>query len=285
MRIAHLILAHKNPEQINKLIDLLNSPGAHFFIHLDKKTKLSAFNSIVQKENIHFISNRIRTDWGTYSLIQATFNSIQEILGKGIFDYINFLSGQDLPLKTGKQIEDFLSENKGNQYITSKPYEPTDIWWKKNEPRLLSYNFQNWKIPGKYKLQNIANFLLPKRKIPENITITGNSQWFCITGDCAQHIINTMIENKNLIRYFKYVWGADEFIFSTIVYNSPFKNKIKENLHHISWSNSQDGHPKFLGVEDFHEITHSGKLFARKFNEGDEVIQMLENWIDANKND
>jgi len=37
MKIAYIILAHKNPDQIKRLVLRLNTEGTSFFIHIDKK--------------------------------------------------------------------------------------------------------------------------------------------------------------------------------------------------------------------------------------------------------
>lgn len=39
MRVAFLMQCHKNPEQINLLLDALNHPMADVFVHVDKKSQ------------------------------------------------------------------------------------------------------------------------------------------------------------------------------------------------------------------------------------------------------
>ena len=40
MRIAYIILCHKNAKQMNMMIDVLNDEENTFFIHLDKKSNI-----------------------------------------------------------------------------------------------------------------------------------------------------------------------------------------------------------------------------------------------------
>jgi hypothetical protein len=74
------------------------------------------------------------------------------------------------------------------------------------------------------------------------------------------------------------VWGADEFIFSTIAYNSAFRTAVKGNLHYIDWRGPSDGHPKTLELSDIKHALASGKQFARKFDleSAPEVIAALQ---------
>ena len=284
MKIACLILAHKNPVQLNELIEVLDCNEIDFYIHLDKKVKKKNFVSSEEKNNVFFVENRVSTKWATFSLVQATINSLREIVDKQKYDYINFISGQDFPIKSKTEIVQFLKDKNGTEFITTIPYSISNKWWIENERRVFKYNFQNWKIPFKYRIQELVNSITSKRKCPNGYIIAGNAQWFCITTNCAKYILKTIDSNKKFIRFFKYVWGADEFFFSTIVYNSPFKQKTKENLTYVDWGLNQDGHPKILKIDDFEKIMKSNKLFARKFDNNIDVtiINKIKEKIESN---
>ena len=266
MRLAYLILAHRLPSQLRILIDLCQHPQVDFYIHVDKKISLTQFKDTLPDSNLFFIQNRVCCRWGTFSLVEATINGLKEIQEKGGYDYINFISGQDLPLVTAEDFMQFLEKNNGQEFISCKPYDKLDPFWKKNESRFLKYNFQNWKIPGKYRLQFLFNRLMPPRIVPGNLILAGESQWFCITAALADYLLYYIRSHPQLIRYFKYVWGADEFIFSTIAYNSAFSPAVAGNLHYIDWRGPSDGHPKTLELSDMHDALASGKKFARKFD-------------------
>ena len=64
MKIAYIVLCHKNVQQINKLLDLLYDEESAFFIHIDKKANIQ--KSIHVKPNIHILPNDKRIDikWG-----------------------------------------------------------------------------------------------------------------------------------------------------------------------------------------------------------------------------
>ena len=66
MRVAHLIMAHKNPSQLARLIKKLEHPEADFFIHIDKKVDITAFLELGDNNHIKFINKRTLVNWGGY---------------------------------------------------------------------------------------------------------------------------------------------------------------------------------------------------------------------------
>ena len=69
---TYIILAHKAPDQLKRLIDRLNDEDSFFFIHIDKKSYIEPFTECVVGNNIKFITNRINCLWGDFSQVIAT---------------------------------------------------------------------------------------------------------------------------------------------------------------------------------------------------------------------
>jgi hypothetical protein len=280
MKIAHLILTHKNPKQLERLINILDHPSFDFYLHIDKKSNIAPFKYLASKQNIFFIENRTKIYWAGYGTIQATLNGFEEIPLTN-YDYVNVISAQDFVLKSAEYIYQYISERKGKEFITC---ESIDDEWSEAAPRVRNYHFINWRIPGKFRLEKIANKILPKRKFPLDYKIVGRANWFTITSDAAKYILDTLKKHPEIAKYFWYCWGADEFIFSSILYNSHFKNNIVNNLVYVDWS-AKKAHPKVLISEDFEALKNSEKLFARKFDmEADSnIFNLLEEYIQTEK--
>lgn len=281
MRIAHLILAHKNPAQLERMLNALNHPAFDFYIHLDKKAEMNSFAYLFKKENVFFIQKRVNVKWAGYSLVQAQLNGMEEIVVINKYDYINILSAQDFPLRPSEYIFNFLKENKGSEFISTVDEQKDLEWWETAKRRVTKYHLESWKkFPGKYRLQSLINSLTGIRKYPLPHKIVGRSQWFTITNAAAVYMINFIKSNPKVVRFFKYVWGADEFIFSTVLYNSPFKEKIRDDLFYIDWSEGKPN-PKILREEDFEKLIRSDKVFARKFDTAvdEKILKKLEEHI------
>lgn len=266
MRVAHLILVHKNPHQVEKLIKLLQHKDCDVFIHLDKKSNFDDFKFLCDLENVFFVRNNIKVYWAAYSLVRCMLNSFEEILAKDKqYDYINVISGQDLPIKPVSSFIDYLTKFKGNEFIVTKSHENE---WPQVKERLEHYDLPGVRIKGKYFAVSIMNKVLPPKKFPiDSYNIVGGSQWFTITTNATGYILNTLKTNRKIIRYFKLTWASDELIFATLLFNSDFKNKIVDNLMYVDWAEVSDGHPKILKANDFEKLKNCNKYFARKFDE------------------
>lgn len=274
MKIAHLLLTHKAPAQLERLLDALDHPAFDFYIHLDGKTDAAPFQHLLQRPNLRFIRERAKIHWAGWGTIQATLNGFAEIPLEQ-YGYINVISGQDFPIKPAEEIYRYLVEHRGSEFMTC---ETVGGEWPEAEVRMTRYHFINWKLPGKYRLEAVANRILPRRKFPFDFTIVGRANWFTVTPAAARYMQDFIRRHPALTRFFKLSWGADEIIFSTVLYNSPFREAIVPNLVYVDWRGQTEGHPKILGKEDLEALQASDKLFARKFDmeKDEELFRLIE---------
>lgn len=277
MKIAHLILTHKNPAQLERMLAAMKHPQFHFFIHLDKKTDRSAFAHLYNNENVFEIKNRTSVHWGGWGTIQATINGWEEMPLQD-YEYVNVISGQDFPIKPAAAIHDFFAQRKGKEFITIESIEDT---WKEAAPRVKKYHLINWSIPGKFRLEKLVNKFMPARKFPLPYAFVGRANWFTLSPQAIAYSLRFLKQHPEVVRYFKYCWGADEFIFSMILYHSHFKESIVDNVVHVDWTGQTQGHPRILNSSDFEKLKASNKLFARKFDSNVDavILDMLEQHI------
>ena len=268
MRIAHLILTHKSPEQLQKLIEALDHPSFDIYIHVDKKVDITPFLFLRSIKNVYFIEKRLKVYWGSYGVVTATLNGIKQILLKD-YDYINVISGQDFPLKSPDYIYDYLEQRKGTEFITCDSIYRE---WPEAARRVKRYFLSNNRIRFK-KFWEFLLRVLPERKFPLKMEIVGRSCRFTITSPAAAYIIKFLEEHPEMEKFFKYSWGSDEIIYATVLYNSHFKAKIEDNLMYVDFTGQKNGHPNVLTVLDYDTLKNSNKLFARKFDIAlDEVV-------------
>jgi hypothetical protein len=277
MILAYLILAHANPLQLKRLVQKLSNNITDIYIHIDAKANIADFMIITALPNVYFITKREKVYWGAYSIVQATVNGFEQMMASGKpYDYITLLSGQDYPLKSNAAIVDFFKANPNKAFMEF--YTVNDVW-QEAIPRLTKYYLTNYPFAGSTKLEAILNRLLPKRQLPKDLVFVGRSQWFSITLAQAKYIVTTLATNHKLRRYFTFTWGSDEFVFQTLLYNSPFKSQmVYNNLRYIDWS-AGGASPKTFTIADAPVLLETDKLFARKFNEATDV-EIL-NTIDA----
>ena len=263
MRLAHLILAHNNPLQLERLVKRISHVNADVYIHLDSKTDITAYAHIKDLPNTFFTKKRIKVVWGEYSTMECALIGMEEILETGIdYTHVNLLSGNDYPLKSADTIQQFLFANAGKTFMW---YETIYNEWHHGQARMNNYYLGEFGFPGRYHLAAFMNKLLPKRKLPYNLVAYGRAQWLTITPECIRFAVRYMKDHPALERFFKMTWAVDEVYFQTILCNSPLKDKlVNDNLRYLELQ--PDFRPRILTIADAQTLSSSGKFYARKFD-------------------
>ena len=266
MRIACIIMAHKEPQQIERYINKFTRLPFDFYIHLDKKVNRESFDYLAKIPQVYFVSKRIPIKWASYNFFNAEIQSFREVLASGIpYDFISAMSGQDYPIKPVSEIFACLEKKQGKNFIS---FEEDGVWWRHAISRINKYHFTNFGFRGRYWIQHLLNSLLPVRKFPLPYTLYGGPRAMCMTisKECAAYIVDFIESNKKLKRYLRFTWGADEFVIPTLIMNSKFRETvINNNFYYIDWSKGGVS-PKTLTTEDYDLLLASDKMFARKFD-------------------
>jgi hypothetical protein len=276
MKTAYLILTHKEPQQLKRLIDRLTDETVDVYIHLDKKVDKHIFEEVFALPNVFYVANRVKVNWGGFSIVKATLHGFKEIIDSGIkYHYVNLISGEDYPIQSQQTINNFFAEHPGKAFME---YLSVEKEWTEAIPRIRKYFLTDYKFPGSTKLEWLINTVLPERKSPLPFEFVGRSQWFSITHEQIKYILDFFKANRKFYRFFCFVWGSDEFVFQSILYNSPFRNDmVNNNLRYIDWSEGGVS-PKSLTMADATQLLSSDKLIARKFNYKDskELMDFLD---------
>lgn len=263
-KIAHLILAHRSPDQLSQLVNALAYPSHRVYVHVDKKVDIIPFKHQLDAAATTFITRRKRIDWGAYSVVEATLSAMSEIIDNGQYDFINLLSGADYPLVKPGVVDYFLNDHLQKSFMEFQ-HQGTP-WWEHTKGRTEKVHLTDYRFRGKHRLQQIINVFPFKRTPPMGLELVGRSQWFTITARHAAYILHYVEKNPVVVNFFKHTWGPDEFFFQTILFNSQFRDEIiNDNLRYIDWSEGAAS-PKTLTRENYPELASSGKFYARKFD-------------------
>ncbi|MDD3064657.1 MAG: beta-1,6-N-acetylglucosaminyltransferase [Endomicrobiaceae bacterium] len=275
MKLAILLLCHKNPDQINKFLEVMRHSQIVFFIHIDKKNNFA--EQIVKRDDVYVLPDNFCQDiqWGNISMVQATLNLIEFALSKNLsFDYFWLCSGQDFPIKPVKEIINFL-ENKTDNFINlfnsknsvgkysnydkrNSLYYPAWIMGNSLFQRILKRIYVI--ITGGYKKTYFLN-----RKNSTKFDFYFGSQWWCLNNKTIKWIMAYCKDNNEYYEFHKNCVVPDESFFHTLVLNSPFAKDRKDYLHYIDWSDSGNS-PKTLTLKDLDKIVASPFLMARKLD-------------------
>lgn len=219
MKIAYIILSHKNPAQLVRLISKLQNGNTSFFIHIDKKTDNRIYGQIVSRfdstSNVYFLK-RYKCFWGNFNIVKATIEGIKRVVKTGIrFDYTMLISGQDYLIKSTKQIEEFLQRNEGKEFIDFFSLNSSNKWNGQDYDGLNRTRYWHFRFRNKH-------FYLPiKRQFSRGFhQAYGGSQWWCLSRECIEYINDFISQNHEFVNYFKHTSIPDETFFQTIVLKS-----------------------------------------------------------------
>lgn len=269
---AVLIQAHTQPKLTSALIRKIQDPDFYFFIHVDAKSTCYEEYKKMENKNVKVLSERFNVNWGAYEQIVLTIVLIKEAKSTGIdFDYYHLISGQDVVLKTSEEIKSFFSKNEYVGYMElAHEQECSDRYMLYHLNGVVNLKTKFGGILEYYfvKLQQCKLFFVPRRNL--GYKAYKGSNWWTLNKVVIDYVLSFLKNNPSYIKRFRFTSCCDEVFFHTIVFNSPFKDRIYlSDLRYVDWKkrNVNDVLPHILKKIDYDEILNSGCLFARKIDE------------------
>lgn len=274
MQKAYIIIAHKNPVQVRRLLHALNDGAATFFLHIDIKIPVADFMQAVADLPVYWVE-RVDAGWGEFGLTQAILNGLTAVRASGIrFDRIITLSGQDYPIKSNKEINRILAQSPYANFIEYFPLPNHEKWIPNGGMyRVNKYFFGMGPVQRlRAKSMNFLAGLLPflRRTIPENMKPYAGSNWWIIDYYTMSYILDYININPEYVAFHRHTFVADELFFHMILLNTDDEHirakTLNNNLRFILWKQYAP-HPEWLGMEHLDAMLQSDALFARKFDQ------------------
>lgn len=260
MRLAYLISAYKNLDQVSRLIRRLHRGGAIFLVHVDRKTSKVEYRALVDDigdlRSVELLE-RHACHWGGFGHVRATLKGIAWLAARGFeFDYLILLTGQDYPIKSNAFIERFFADRCGTSFMLFDSL-PTE-WW---SPRggLDRIEYPHLRFNGHHARLPV------KRSFPRGLKPYGGGAYWSLSRDAVEYVSDFLQDRPDVVAFFKHVDIPDEIFFQTVLLNSSLaKTVVSDNLRHIDWTRGP--RPAILETSDFEALAGSPKLFARKFD-------------------
>lgn len=276
MKQAFLILAHKNPEQLERLVTYLVNKDCMVLIHIDQKS-ITEFNDF-RKKYASYDRIRIHSEykvyWGSFNQIRASHLLLEESLKHFKFDYVHLISGQDLPVKKMDELNEFLLKENGQDFVHVFNSENNNSWsgdggidrmrlyWITDYPDSLKFVFS--------KLNVLIHLFQRTFKLFRKISfkINGGTNWFSLSQATAKEVVSFVNKNPDFLKRFKNTRCADEIFLASILLNAGLENKVNSNyLRSIDWQTGPE-YPRTFRKEDFERLKSvENVFFARKFDE------------------
>lgn len=290
MQQAILILVHKNPDQVIRLIRYFEGK-CDIFIHVDRRSGFTSKEIEVLKAQpgVKGVYRKYKLHWGGFSILQAEMLLLKEALRHSDCRYVHLISGQDYPLKP---LSHFLSffETAKSEY-TGRTHLPNPDWDDNTFMRLRYYFFMDWldpktpyEIQQMWSIASIQERLGLRRHIPQPFYhLYGGSQWFSITRTCTENLLQYTKKHPAFYRRMRFAFVPDEMYIPTVVANLAFHDKElgEGNYRFINWPYNGANHPDDLIKEKFHEMSSTDAFFARKFNYpvSEKLMDMIDEYL------
>jgi Core-2/I-Branching enzyme len=273
MKIAYIIVAHKNPGQIIRLVDRLDDRDVSFFIHINTRTEEvfnAVFRALNERSNVYW-AERYPVVWGGFGLVRAFLSGMREICKRNMdFDFIVNPSGQDYPIKSNQGIAQRLSKHVGKQLLENFELPSPDRFPESPDgglERIEPYYFWIGEKCIRVPPHRFSGLPWKRRRVPHGLKLYGGSAWWCLSSKCIKYIDEFVQSDigRDLIKFFEHTLASAEMFVQTVVMNSYLKDTVLDtNLWFVEWPGGSN--PKLLETRDYEKLRSSDKLFARKFD-------------------
>ena len=277
MKHAFLIIAHNEYPVLEVLLSMLDDERNDIYLHIDKRAT-ELFQQIkkvkMQKAGFYLIENPIKVYWGDISQVQVEYLLFETALSHGPYAYYHLLSGTDLPIKSQDYIHAFFQQNAGKEFVGfwQDAAHQRDL-----ERKVFRYYFFTKRLKDKEHLLHgitalIRNLILAVQKIShyrrkQTFEFKKGGNWISITENAVKYLLQY---KEIVLNRMKYTLCADEIFIQTILWNSPFRERMHctnnantGSMREIDW---EHGSPYIWQDHDYQTLINSNKIFARKFN-------------------
>ena len=208
--LAYVMVIHKDFDTFERLFRAIYMPQNVYCVHVDEKAT-SAFKDSVGRllscfANAFLASKRESVVYAGISRLQADLNCLQDLIGSEVpWKYTINTCGQDFPLKTNREIVQYIKGFKGKN-ITPGVLPPPHII------RRTRYMH----LEQKYQLFSFMLWTwIRKMSPPHNLTIYFGSSYVALTREFANFVLQDQ-RAIDLLGWSKDTYSPDEHFWVTL---------------------------------------------------------------------
>jgi hypothetical protein len=294
MPLAYHLLAHKDPDQVARLIRVLQHPEDTFVLHFDRRAPraLHELGHRLAAESSNVLVQRPRAViWGGPAISELQIEAMDLALRqpRPWHHFVN-LTGQDFPLVSREERLARLGARPGANYLSwFKPLETSH--WANARERLDRWHLHSaglaWllAVPGAgRRLRALLGWTnrIPtvpgwRRPWPAGFPYRGGSNYVVLSRDACAEVARSA-GARALRHWLRRAAHPDEIVFQSILLNSPLAaTVINDDLREIDFP-PHAPHPRVFTMADWPRLNASTRLFARKFDASvdSEILDRLE---------
>jgi len=294
MRVAFLIMNHRDPAQLTRLVTTLRLelPEAPIIVHNDKFRADIAAAAMDSIENAYLLTSDEPIYWADFTLVTAFWRSLAWMIEHVEFDWVILLSAQDYPIKSLAGLGGYLAATGVDALLNATPIGQLGTREDRRNRRrryLYQYRPAGWS-PGRHTelLTDIFNNVQPyvhiyklSDRMPGRVGFRARSTpftesqpcwfgsvWISLSRRAAQFVVTAARERSGYVEYYRRTIHPDESATATLIYNSSELRIEPHDIHHVRWTHSRTGHPDVFVATDLPELLAAPayQYFARKFD-------------------
>lgn len=280
-----VVLAHRNPGQLARLLARLDHPGVRRYLHLDRRVDRAPFDRALAAagsgDGVAWLPRRA-TRWGGIEVVDASLDGLRAALDDGC-DTVVLLSGQDQPLWPVGDVVAFYREAAATSFLESFPLPDarwrlggrfrTEFWTFTVRGRRETHVPKGVEVPMSRRGRTL-NALLGlrvrgrRRRFPQGFVAHGGSQWWNLSRAAGLRVLEALERRPDYRAFHEHTLLPDEMFFQTLLLGSDAGEGldiVNDSLRHMAWE-PRTSHPRILTADDLPAMAASGKPFARKFD-------------------
>lgn len=286
---AYLISASTgDASRAARLLAALYHPGNSYLLHLDREAPAEEHRRLAELVSGRGVYARAGNVWivgrpnlVTYrgpTMLTTTLHAVAVLLRlRRRWDWFINLSASDYPLVTQDDLmEAFAGLPRDLNFIQHTSH----LGWKiKKRARPVILDTALYE-DGRAELIRPVNISTNLRRLPTAFKLFTGSAWTMLSQAFAEYVTMGWDDNlpRTLLLYHANIVSSPEFYFQTVACNSRrFRNAtVNHDLHFIRWDTPPKQHPLYLTARDYRRMLLSGAAFARKFRDGDPVLDRID---------
>jgi hypothetical protein len=293
MRVAFLILNHRDPAQLMRLLSTLRTelPEAPIVVHNDRfqaDLDVSALDSV---GNAYLLTNDEPILWGRFSMVDAILRSMAWMTEHIEFDWLIQLSAQDYPIKPLAGLGDYLAATGADVLLEAAPIgQLSKRRVRRNARHRYLYQYspseagrnvdqqpgqlRHWlrRHAGLYaEVLNSAQpyvcifrspgdtpwqvgFCARSTPFTKDKPCWKGTTWISLSRRAAEFVVASVRERPDYIEYYRRTMQPGESAIATLVCNAPGLRVTPRDIHHVRWTYRRSPHPDVFAAADLPEL-------------------------------
>jgi hypothetical protein len=288
MTIVYVVLSHRNPEQVLRLVRVLREGAAATVLVRHDQARSPLVAEEVEAAGGMLVEDGAKVEWGEWSQLAVTVACLRRAAELRP-DWTLVLSGQDYPLRPLAEIEAGLAACEADALVGSVREVATRPGGAGDE-FFLRCAYRHYRRPAAVPhLPHALRPLVYVRDVPRLIGVRrpsslgrdlrgpadrdgrrrlrlyASADWVTL-GSRALAVVLEAYAEPRLARWFRRIPIPSECFFATVLLNEPGLTVDGDHRRYASFAGPGVPHPDTLTTADLDVALGSGADFARKFD-------------------